>query len=68
MTLIDPAVARAIEQEPTRSELIEGLANLSHAAKREMPVVGTVLAPTPWDRRHASIDQLLDELEACESA
>lgn len=61
MTL-DPAVL-----DETRAEITEALANLVHASRREMPVVGTALAPTPWDRRHASIDRLLTELEACES-
>jgi hypothetical protein len=61
MTLMDPAILTA-----ERDELAEGLANLVFAAKREMPVVRrlTTDEPTPWDRRHASIDQMLTDLEA----
>lgn len=57
----------APEAEPVgradRAELIEGLANLCHAARREFPKVGTLRAPTPWDRRHQSINELLTNLE-----
>jgi hypothetical protein len=52
-----------VVDQPTRSEIIEGLTNLVHRATREMPVVGTATLPTPWDLRHAAIDALLDELE-----
>lgn len=48
---------------PTRMEITEALAHLSRRAAREFPKVGTITAPTPWDLRHAAIDELLDELE-----
>jgi hypothetical protein len=55
----------SIIDQPTRSEIIEGLTNLTHRARREMPVTRrfTTDEPTPWDQRHATIDDLLDELE-----
>jgi hypothetical protein len=46
-----------------RAELIEGLRHMVHAARREFPKVGTLRAPTPWDRRHQSINELLTNLE-----
>lgn len=49
------------DQRTSRAELEEALASLVHRARREFAVVGTPLAPTPWDRRHASINALLDE-------
>jgi hypothetical protein len=63
MTLMDPAI---LDDEPTRADLCEALSHHVHAAKREMPVVRrlTTDPPTPWERRHASIDQLLTDLEA----
>ncbi len=62
MSLIDAS----IDYHPTREELVEGLANLCHAAKREMPKVRRLTTddPTPWERRHDSIDRLLTQLEA----
>lgn len=51
-----------INDDSTREELAEALTNLAHAAQREMPVVGTDALPTPWDRRYAAIDELLDRL------
>jgi hypothetical protein len=48
---------------PTRCELHEALTNLAHRAAREMPVVGSDEHRTPWDERHATINDLLDELE-----
>lgn len=50
----------------TRAELQEALTNMCHRARREMPVVGTPLLPTGWDRRHAEIDRLLTRLENTE--
>ena len=52
-----------LADQPTRSEIIEGLTNLAQRAAREFPVVGTTDHPTPWDLRHIAIDELLDELE-----
>lgn len=51
-----------ITDESTREDLEEALTHLAHAAAREMPVVGTDAMPTPWDRRHAAIDELLDRM------
>lgn len=47
---------------PDIADLIEALAHLVRRAKREMPKVGATGHPTPWDRRHAEIDHLLDDL------
>lgn len=52
----------AVATDPAAS-LLEALANLSHRAQREFPVVGTPEVPTPWDRRHAAINELLDLLD-----
>ncbi len=54
-----------ITDQPTRTEIHEALANVNHRARREMPVTRrlTTDEPTPWDKRHATIDSLLDELE-----
>lgn len=50
---------------PTRAELHEALTNLAHQASREFPVVGPITygVPTPWDRRHAGINWILDQLD-----
>ena len=48
---------------PTPLEIAEALTNLAHRAAREFPVVGTTDTPTPWDLRHATINDLLDELD-----
>lgn len=50
----------------TREDLIEGLTYLCFTARREFPVLGTPEFPTPWDRRHAQIDELLTELDELE--
>lgn len=53
--------------EPTtRAEITEALGFQVHRAKREVPRCGTARYPTPWDRRHATIDRLLDDLERAE--
>lgn len=46
-----------------RTEIHEGLANLNHKAKREIRCVGNDRLPTPWDRRHAGLNHLLDQLD-----
>lgn len=60
MSLIDTA---AVEHEVTREDLIEAIVFQCHSARREFPVVGTPRAPTPWDRRHRAINELLTNLE-----
>ena len=62
MTATEPDVKPLADD--VRAELIEGLRNLVHAARREFPKVGTLRAPTKWDARHKQINNLLDELEA----
>jgi hypothetical protein len=57
-----PEILR-VTDETTADDLRECLANLCHSAKRCIPVVGNDLLPTEWDRRHARIDALLDELQ-----
>lgn len=54
-------VAVVVTDETTKAELAEALANMLHRAKREMPRVGTVEHPTPWDKRHAAMDALLED-------
>lgn len=44
----------------SRAELEQALTNHSHRAQREYPVVGPTSQPTPWDRRHQQINDLLD--------
>ena len=48
-----------------RAALIEALLNMNARAKREFAVVGTPLHPTPWDRRHNALNDLLTQLQAC---
>lgn len=52
-----------IDDSTTLPELAEALAHLCHTAKRCVPKVGTDEYPTPWDRMHARIDALLDDME-----
>jgi hypothetical protein len=47
--------------DDTRAEIAKMLTAASFAAQREFPVVGTPRAPTPWDRRHAAINDLLTD-------
>lgn len=51
------------EDATTKAELAEAITNICFRARREMPVVGTPRAPTPWDRRHQELNRLLDEYE-----
>jgi hypothetical protein len=39
------------------------ITDAAHAAKREFAVVGTPQLPTPWDKAHTKINNLLDELD-----
>ena len=57
LTIID------FEDATTKAELAEAMRNVCHRARREFPKVGTPLRPTPWDRRHAELNRLLDEYE-----
>jgi hypothetical protein len=50
-----------LTDQPTRVEIEEALAALSRRAAREYPVVGPVGYPTAWDRRHETINALLEE-------
>ena len=59
MTETQPSPTIRITDESTKSEIAEALGYANHTAKREMPVVGTPTAPTPWDQRHKLIDSLL---------
>lgn len=54
-----------VSDDSSREELIEGLVNLCHRAKREMPVVErfTTDEPTPWTCRHRAINEMLSQLE-----
>lgn len=56
--------AIVVRDDSSREDLVEALAHLSFRAAREIHVVGTRDYPTPWDRRHGAIDQLLTQLEA----
>lgn len=49
----------------TRAEIIESLSYLAKAAHREVSLVAkfTNDPPTAWDRRHATINDLLCDLE-----
>jgi hypothetical protein len=46
-----------------REELQEALGHLVHRAKRCVGVVGTKEFPTPWDKAHGHIDNVLDLLD-----
>lgn len=50
-----------INDDTSRVELEQALTNLNHRAQREYPVVGSTGHPTPWDRRHAQINAVLDD-------
>lgn len=47
----------------TRAEIEAMIVEANRAAKREFPVVGSLLRPTPWDGRHRRIDDLLWDWE-----
>ena len=48
---------------PERDEVCAQLTRLCYLAKREMPVVGTLRNPTPWDLLHLRINVQLDKWE-----
>lgn len=50
-----------ITDDSTRGEIAEALTHLNRRAKREFPRIGTAEHPTPWDRRHTALDNLLDD-------
>lgn len=56
-----------ITDETTRAELREALTHLCHAAKREFPRTNTTGVLIGWDRRHAAINDVLDDLDLAES-
>jgi hypothetical protein len=41
----------------------EAITHLAFRASREIPAVGTEEFPTPWDRRHGAVNELLSQLE-----
>lgn len=56
-----------ITDETTRDELVEALGHLCHAAKREFPRTNTTGVLTGWDKRHAAINSVLDDLDVATS-
>jgi hypothetical protein len=54
-----------VHTDDTREELAEFLRNQCQRAKREFPKVGSAEQPTAWDKRHATINDMLDDLEMC---
>ena len=49
-----------IDKHTTRAQIEAKLAEVCHAAKREVGVCGTAGHPTPWDGAHRHLDSLLD--------
>lgn len=52
-----------VKDDSPETDLREAITNLSHRAQREFPRVGNDLLATPWDVRHAAINDLLDLLD-----
>lgn len=52
-----------ISDEVDREQIAEAITHLGHRAKREFAVVGTPDQPSPWDMRHAAINDLLDQMQ-----
>lgn len=52
-----------VTDHSTPEQITRAITAENHRAKREMPKVGASEWPTPWDRRHARIDAMLDDLE-----
>lgn len=66
MTATRPEAIR-INDDSTRAEIAEALTHLAFRAAREIHVVGTPEFPTPWDRRHVALNELLDQLDGAAS-
>lgn len=47
----------------SRSEILAALDHANTTAKRLPQIVGTPDCPTPWDRAHRYLNQLLYELQ-----
>lgn len=52
-----------LEDGATREEVEEALAHQVHTAKRTFAKVGSPEHPTPWDKAHVRINELLDVLD-----
>jgi hypothetical protein len=50
-----------VTDETTRDELASALANVCARARRIPHVVGSETLPSEWDRRHATLNELLTE-------
>lgn len=50
-----------VTDDTPRAELEECLAHLNHAAKREVPKVGSPEHPTGWDKAHRLMDDVLGD-------
>jgi hypothetical protein len=53
-----------VTDDTTRAELIEALGNQCDHAKRQPCILGTDTMPSAWDKAHARVDVLLDEIRA----
>lgn len=58
-------MSTTVEPPVTRAEIIEAVTNLALVAGREIYAIEkyTTDPPTPWSRRHAAINDLLDDLD-----
>jgi hypothetical protein len=57
--------APMIDRDFAKRRMLESdIRQAVHYAKREMPKVGTVEHPTPYDLQHRYINELLDQLDA----
>lgn len=63
MTATKPEIVR-VRDDSSRAELVEAITHLAFRATREIPAVGNEKCPTPWDRRHEALNELLTQLEA----
>lgn len=52
-----------ITEDTTRLDVMEALTYAAATASRMPRIVGSGDYVTPWDRAHAGLDQLLDDLE-----
>lgn len=53
-----------VTDDTSRDDLAEYIRNQCHRAKREFPRVGSEDQPTAWDKRHAAINAMLDDMDA----